>query len=108
MYVFPRFAHVTELFSNCRFIMVAAIALVFSVTPGARIVEARVPRLPSAVMTMAIEFMLVTSPMPSIESPVITVAPAMFIPAIVFGFGNRGQRRKHQRDPRKSRYYHCP
>jgi hypothetical protein len=86
--------------------MVASIVPVFSmmsVTPEARIIEARVSRLASAVMTMAIESMIVISSVPSIPFPMMTVAPRMLVSAFVFRVGDRGQRRKHQSHPRKSR-----
>jgi hypothetical protein len=57
--------------------MMASIVPVFSmmtVTPETRIIEARVSRLPSAVMTMAIESMIVISSVPSIPFPMMTVA----------------------------------
>jgi hypothetical protein len=69
-----------------------SIALVFSamsVTPVTRIIEARVSRRRSALGNMAIESAIVTSPVVSIEFPVITIAPAMFVSTIVFGVRDR-------------------
>jgi hypothetical protein len=65
----------------------AAIALVLStmsVTPGTRIIEARVSRRRPALGKMAIKSAIVTSPVVSIEFSVITIAPAMFVSTIVF------------------------
>jgi hypothetical protein len=68
-----------------------SIPLVFSmvpITPGAGTIKAGVSRLSATVFTVAIEAMIVTSSMPSIESPVIAVAPAMLVSVIVLGVGS--------------------
>jgi hypothetical protein len=54
---------------------------------------------------MAIESMIVISSVPSIPFPMMTVAPRMLVSAFVFRVGGRGQRRKHQSHPRKSRQH---
>jgi hypothetical protein len=97
LHVFSGVAHVTKFLSNGRFVVMAAIALVFStmsVTPVTRIIEARVSHRRSALGTMAIRSAIVTSPVLSIKFPVITIAPAVFISAVVLGVDHCRQHRK--------------
>jgi uncharacterized membrane protein YccC len=68
-----------------------SIALVFSmipITPGARPIKAGMSRLSATIIAVAIEAVIATSAMSSIEFPVITVAPTMLVAVIVVCNGN--------------------
>jgi hypothetical protein len=72
--------------------MMASVALVFSimsVTPVARLIEARVPCLGSAMMTMSIVAMILIFSVPSIPFPMMTIAATMLVFPIVLSVSIR-------------------